>query len=219
MKLTGTSASRFVIDAMRGVSEYGVKHDLPWLAYNPVLFAYFHWLARESAPVIVRGMRDEFPDAVTVIDVGAGSGAFAAEWKRRGAQVEAWEYSPSGRLFTRLQGVASRPFDLAKRPKPPRTYDLAYSLEVAEHIPESLADDLVSFLADCSQHVVFTAAQPGGPGGVGHINEQPSSYWIEKFSRVGYERDHPATDRLAAAFDKTRHKWFRDNVMVFAASA
>ena len=71
------------------------------------------------------------------------------------------------------------------------------------------------FLADCSHRVVFTAAQPGGPGGVGHINEQPPTYWIEKFSRVGYEHDQLAADRLAAAFDEVRHKWFRDNVMVF----
>jgi len=44
---------------------------------------------------------------------------------------------------------------------------------------------LIKFLADLSDVVLFSAALPG-QGGVGHINEQPLSYWRSLFAKHGY---------------------------------
>ena len=78
-----------------------------------------------------------FHDVQTVIDVGAGSGATAAQAARTGKRVQACEKSRAGRLFARMQGVHSVPFDL--RDDPPAQVDgpvdLAYCFEVAEHLP------------------------------------------------------------------------------------
>jgi len=66
-----------------------------------------------------------------------------------------------------------------------RKYDLAISLEVAEHLPEQFADLFVKTLILHSDIILFSAAIPG-QGGQNHLNEQWPDYWIEKFSKHGY---------------------------------
>lgn len=66
-----------------------------------------------------------------------------------------------------------------------RKFDLAMSLEVAEHLPESAADTFVETLTKLSDNIVFSAAIPN-QGGQNHINEQWHTYWIEKFEARGF---------------------------------
>lgn len=67
-----------------------------------------------------------------------------------------------------------------------KRYDLAISLEVAEHLPEEKSDTFVDNLTRASDHILFSAAVVG-QGGDFHVNEQPLSYWKEKFHRKGYD--------------------------------
>ena len=72
-------------------------------------------------------------------------------------------------------------FDLERdNLKDTRTFDVAISMEVAEHLPEKIADRYVDLLTGLSNIIVFTAAYPG-QGGDDHVNEQPALYWISKF--------------------------------------
>ena len=64
-------------------------------------------------------------------------------------------------------------------------YDLAVSIEVAEHLPEGRAKGFVNYLCSLSDTVAFSAAIPM-QGGTGHINERPQSYWAEFFEENGY---------------------------------
>ncbi|MGF1538069.1 MAG: Wzt carbohydrate-binding domain-containing protein, partial [Elainellaceae cyanobacterium] len=73
----------------------------------------------------------------------------------------------------------SQPFTLD------RTFDLAVSLEVAEHLPAAIASDFVTALTRLSPVVLFSAAIPH-QGGTGHINEQWPDYWVERFRTQGY---------------------------------
>jgi hypothetical protein len=66
-----------------------------------------------------------------------------------------------------------------------RTFDLAICLEVAEHLAPSAADTLVASLAALSRIIIFSAAT-WKQGGQNHLNEQPFSYWKEKFEEKGY---------------------------------
>ncbi len=75
-------------------------------------------------------------------------------------------------------------------------YDLSFSTEVAEHVPEALADEFVKFMIGSGRDCVFTAAHPG-QGGTGHINEQPQEYWIRKFEAMGRRHDRAASERIA----------------------
>jgi hypothetical protein len=66
-------------------------------------------------------------------------------------------------------------------------FDLAISLEVAEHLSSARAPGFVEDLTHLSDVILFSAAIPG-QGGTNHLNEQWLSYWVEQFSRFDYQK-------------------------------
>jgi hypothetical protein len=78
-----------------------------------------------------------------------------------------------------------RPYDLSKKFRTPKKYDLAISLEVAEHLEKKYAEQFIENIINHSDIILFSAATPG-QGGVEHLNEQQISYWAEKFFNHGY---------------------------------
>lgn len=66
-----------------------------------------------------------------------------------------------------------------------RKFDLVVSMEVAEHLGSKFADNFVTSLTNAGDLVVFSAAIPL-QGGTNHYNEQPQSYWKEKFRQKGF---------------------------------
>jgi SAM-dependent methyltransferase len=196
-------------------SQLGERLGIDWLTYNPLVFLFYHEYAVADAPTVARTFEKVFPEAGRFVDAGAGSGAYAAELRRRGHMVVAYEYARLGRFIARLQGVHARPFDLAQPVVvEPTEFDLAYSFEVAEHLPPELGDRLVAFLAASAPTVVFTAAPPG-QGGTGHINEQERPYWVVRFRNHGMVERQELRDRVAAGFRDIRSSWLATNVMVF----
>jgi hypothetical protein len=67
-----------------------------------------------------------------------------------------------------------------------KVFDLAISLEVAEHISEQGADGFIHLLTSLSNRILFSAAIPNQTG-ENHLNEQPHVYWKNKFQLKGYE--------------------------------
>jgi SAM-dependent methyltransferase len=203
----------------RRMERLGRILGIRWLAYNPVRFYRWHVYAQDSRQAVVDAILSSFPEARSFADIGAGTGTYAAELRRRGVRVVACEKALFGRAFAYWQGLRSRSFDLS-RSEParlPRT-DVAYCLEVAEHVPPDLGDRLVAYLAHFPI-VVFSAAHPG-QGGEDHINEQPKDYWIERFARCGMKVDPASTDRIVTAFRVSDAPWWLiDNAMVFRPGA
>lgn len=76
-------------------------------------------------------------------------------------------------------------FDLTTPLNLKRKFDLAISLEVAEHLPEAAAETFVHSLTMHAPVVLFSAAIPY-QGGTHHLNEQWQSYWAELFADEGY---------------------------------
>jgi SAM-dependent methyltransferase len=101
MKFRSTWLSRTCKRAVLGSSEFAARRGWSLATYNPALFAFYHVVSRESAPGVVAAVADTFPHAQSYLDVGAGSGAFSAEARRRGKYVVACEHSPFGRAFAR----------------------------------------------------------------------------------------------------------------------
>lgn len=97
-----------------------------------------------------------------------------------------------------MRKVEVYPFDLEKSrtPLPGCPYQVKMTLEVGEHIPPSLAGAFVEYLTATGDLIIFTAAQPG-QGGHGHINEQPKSYWAEKFLQFNFVVDESGSNRVA----------------------
>ena len=118
------------------LSGIGERFGHGWLIYNPGVMRIFHRYARADSAAIA-AFTSEFPDAQQWVDVGAGTGAYAAEARRAGRDAVGYELSVFGRLLGRLQGARMGRFDLTK-PEPvpgyPSRADLAYCFEVAEHL-------------------------------------------------------------------------------------
>jgi SAM-dependent methyltransferase len=102
----------------------------------------------------------------------------------------------------------TKPFELE------RNFDLAISLEVAEHLPDTSASDFVAMLVDAAPVVLFSAAIPG-QGGTGHINEQWPDYWVERFRARGYD----VIDAIRPLIwnDSSIASCIRQNVLLFAS--
>jgi SAM-dependent methyltransferase len=216
-RLTGHARSR-VLGFALWASAVGERRGVEWLTYNPLLMLEYHRYGLRDAPAVVQVMAETFPAARRYVDVGAGTGVFAAEAMRQGLDVIACERSRGGRVAAGWQGVPVVPFDLSRDPPADvgDGFDVGYCFEVAEHVPASLADRLVAFLASLAPTIVFTAAQPG-QGGAGHVNEQAPGYWIERFERGGHAFDAGLSANVAARFQERGvwAPWLLHNVLVF----
>lgn len=93
-------------------------------------------------------------------------------------------------------------------------YDLALSIEVAEHIPEEFADVYVDTVCDAAERIVMTAAPPG-QGGTHHVNEQTQEYWIQKFENRGFRFEQNETEEVASLFDVDNSIWVKNNLLIF----
>jgi len=131
--------------------------------------------------------------------------------------VTACERGLVGRLYAKQQGVDVRPLDLTREPVAvvDGPFDLAYSFEVAQQLPEPLGYRLVEFLSRQAPLVVFSSAQPG-QGGTEPINLRPKSYWIERFGRTSMTYSERSSHALAERFsaEGVVGHWLIDNIIV-----
>jgi hypothetical protein len=94
-----------------------------------------------------------------------------------------------------------------------RPFDLAVSLEVAEHLPKAYAEDFIDTLTRLSPVVLFSAAIPF-QGGTEHINEQWPEYWVKFFQ----EREYAVIDCLRKKVWNNNNVewWYAQNILLFA---
>jgi SAM-dependent methyltransferase len=141
--------------------------------------------ARRSARVIVPLILDLVP-ARSVIDIGCGQGTWLAVFAEHGA---ADTYGVDGDYVNRdrleIPREQFRSHDLALQLHLDRTFDLAVSLEVAEHLPADAADGFVASLTRLAPVILFSAAAPY-QGGNHHVNEQWPAYWAQRFAAHDY---------------------------------
>jgi hypothetical protein len=93
-----------------------------------------------------------------------------------------------------------------------RRFDLAQSLEVGEHLPESAAEILVDSLTSHSDRVLFSAAVTG-QGGEFHINEKPLSFWQNIFAERGYTAFDCVRPHLKTVWDV--EPWYKYNTILY----
>ena len=122
----------------------------------------------------------------SAVDFGCGTGTFLKFLKNNGVSVTGLDGDYIDRKILVITEKEFIPVDLNKPVHLGKKYDLAISLEVAEHLPESSAENFITSLCEASDIVLFSAAVKG-QGGVGHVNEQFLSYWQKIFSNKGYK--------------------------------
>ncbi len=172
--------------------------------------------AARSAGRIAQSIFDDFT-VTQVIDVGCGTGALLQALRDRGCEVFGLEYAEAAFKYCRARRLNVAKFDLEKDEfYDARTFDLAISMEVAEHLPEIVADRYVDLLTRFSSIIVFTAAPPG-QGGVDHVNEQPPSYWINNFGSVASSTLRSSSQRWRETWKASGdvESWYYQNLMIF----
>jgi SAM-dependent methyltransferase len=161
--------------------------------------------ARRVVPLVLAAVH-----ASRVVDVGCGEGAWLSVFKEAGCTVRGvdGDYVDRSRLLIDADEFVGHDvtegFDLGR-------FDLAVCLEVAEHLEEPFADQLVATLVRHAPAVLFSAAIPG-QGGVGHVNEQWPAFWVEKFNACGYTVTGALRWQLWD--DPDVENWYAQNLML-----
>ena len=142
-----------------------------------------------SAEKMLSVVIEKLPPINSIVDVGCGIGTWLLSFsKLRNRKVDILGIDGPW-VAPELLVIPGENFlsaDLSlEMPRITRKYDLAISLEVAEHLPPEKAEGFVSFLTNMSDFVLFSAAIPF-QGGTNHFNEQWQSYWAGLFEQKRY---------------------------------
>jgi hypothetical protein len=151
----------------------------------------------------------------SVVDLGCARGAWLGAFRAKGI-VDIFGFDGPW-LDTALLKIPTdryRCIDLTAPIKVERRFDLAVSLEVAEHLAPGCAQIFVANLVSLAPLVLFSAAVPG-QGGVEHVNEQWPNYWAAIFRQYGY----CVLDVLRPLIwnDASIAWWYRQNLLLFAS--
>lgn len=164
--------------------------------------------AKEIVPFIVKLIEPK-----SVVDVGCGTGTWLKIFQDFNIQnILGIDGDYTDKELLKINKDNFLDFDLEKLYISERKYDLAISLEVAEHLSESCSDVLVETLSGLSDTIIFSAAIPN-QGGQNHINEQEPKYWIEKFESKGFK----LFDVLRPLFwdNQNVDLWYKQNILLF----
>ena len=152
---------------------------------------------------------NEYVKVSSIVDAGCGSGAWIRTAIDMGIQraigldlassltliernTDFKNYLEKGEIV-----LAERDFVFDPTSQFPKA-DLAVCLEVLEHLPPEVAVSMVARLAEASDFILFSAAQPG-QGGTYHINEREISYWVTEFAKFGFDPYDPFREILGKA--------------------
>ncbi len=184
--------------------------------YSGDFYSYIDAGSRRSARAVASILLPELKIA-SLLDVGAGHGAWAAEWLAAGVKnvlaVDGDYVRPDQLAVPKTSFRAhdlATPLDLKKR------FDLVQTLEVAEHLPGEKADLFVDNLVRHGDVILFSAAVPH-QGGEHHVNEQPPEYWRKRFAARGYQVFDFVRPRLAGRSEVM--PWYRFNSYIYANAA
>jgi SAM-dependent methyltransferase len=181
-------------------------------SYSEKFYEEMETTSVTSAEVIVPIVMD-LVSPKSVIDVGCAEGRWLSVFSKAGAKIFGIDGSwvKPERLVIPKEQFQS--VNLEKPFRVDRSADLAMTLEVAEHLPDSSADGFIESLVKLAPVILFSAAIPM-QGGSHHINEQWPDYWARKFSKHGYI---PADCVRRRIWDDKRVSFFyAQNIFIYA---
>ena len=159
---------------------------------------------RSAARVILGLLLPLLPPVESAIDIGCGVGTWLSVLKENGAgnilgidgpwvDKKSLVIPPESLITRDLSG----PMEITQK------FDLAISLELAEHLHPEFASNFIASLTKLADFVLFSAAIPF-QGGRNHFNQQWPEYWANLFKKLGYH-----------SFDVIRHQiWNEEHIPV-----
>lgn len=167
----------------------------------------------KSAKVIVPMILEYDNNIKSVVDVGCGTGTWLSEfanYKINDIFGIDGKWVNTDMLLISKQNFISK--DLNERFQLNKKYDLAMSLEVAEHIRAENSDIFIDNLCDLSDTILFSAAIPNQFGET-HINCNCQDYWVRKFQDRGYTTIDIIRNRIWDNNDVSY--WYKQNIFIF----
>jgi SAM-dependent methyltransferase len=150
-----------------------------------------------------------------VLDVGCGLGTWLAAFSEAGvAEVLGIDGEYVDRSALRIARDRFVAADLRRPPPLERGFDLAISLEVAEHLPPEHASAFVRYLGAAAPAILFSAAIPG-QGGRDHVNEQWQDYWRAEFAEIGYAAVDAIRPHIWGCQEVA--VWYQQNTILYCA--
>lgn len=181
--------------------------------YDKDFYLTRHHDTKYSASKIFSILFDKIPKINSAVDFGCGVGTWLSILKERGvSEIQGFDGPWVDSSLLTIPKENFKAVDLFKKIPLDKSYDLAISLEVAEHLPESFAIEFVTTLTDSSHFILFSAAIPF-QGGNYHINEQWPEYWVAKFK----EKNFIAYDFIRPKIigDPQIPFWYKQNILFF----
>ena len=185
----------------------------PNLGYSNEFFDTIRDGSRRSAEVVAP-IVIELLQPKSIVDVGCGDGSWLSVFRALGISDLLGldgDYVDRGRL--QIPEDRFRATDLSLPFALDRSFDVAMSLEVAEHLPPSSAKGFVDSLTQLAPLILFSAAIPL-QGGTNHLNEQWPEYWVELFKT----HDYLAVDFIRGRiWSNPQVEWYyAQNTLLFA---
>jgi SAM-dependent methyltransferase len=138
---------------------------------------------------VVLPMVFELLRPASMVDVGCGVGTWLRVATELGVErvlgIDG-QYALTAGLQIPVESFVAADLSIAAPPLADR-FDMAISLEVAEHLPSQRSDQFVADLCALSDVVLFSAAIEGQLG-TDHVNLQPQSRWAQRFAGLGYQQ-------------------------------
>ena len=182
------------------MSTKSFNHNIP--AYNT-----------NSAEVILPFLLSQFKIS-SIIDIGCGIGTWLAVAKEKGINdIVGIDGAYVDKKLLHIGTDCFKEQDLSQPFNLERKFDMAFCLEVGEHIEQSNASTLIDSLTSHADLILISAAIPGQEGD-GHINEQWVDYWVEKFAN----HDFLFYDLIRPHFwnDPNVEWWYKQNMFIVA---
>ena len=192
---------------------------MPYRGYDDQFYLDQIQGSQRSARAFIRHLK-EVLSFTSVVDVGCGRGAWLHACSEIGADKL---YGVDGPWIQQSKLIRNdinfHPYDFNSLVNPKNApfygqpFDLAISVEFAEHVSPNNANNLIDYITSLSDCIIFGAATVSQDG-YKHVNEQPQSYWAEKLVRHNY-----------AVFDLFRPAvwgakdvewWYQQNTFLYA---
>ncbi len=182
------------------------------MAYDKSFYEEQSLGSRNSAKEIVPFLLKHFP-LKSVVDLGCGLGTWLAVFKENGIDdIAGYDGDYVPQEYLQIPRENFHPSDLSEGIEFGRRFDLAMSLEVAEHISPLKAEAFVGKLTSLADIVMFSSAFPY-QGGTGHVNENYPEYWAILFRERGYVPLDMIRDEFW--FNGMVCPWYRQNTLIF----